>query len=367
MADSTKFKLEQELESLGPALLTRLKAAKDSLDEGDLDALDVMVGNSGTYSFQVKQNDDIDWKSSIPLGSGDKQISLLYTFLALLWHNGKLRKVSHDPTDFLLGWKQTMKEEEPDSKQENYIFLENNGENSADDEEDLTEDGINYLIGPFEIELDREDYNGGLFEYFRKSYKRRAQNFLDSKHLPKARKLSIGSTYYHDVTFLKEVLVKAAASVEEIDFTLSSPEGLEIFRNVYMPKLRRLRLWVDRVDGETEHHSPEFPPPWGDGKGLRYLHANLPRPTLESLLHNNATTLLELHLKVGTADCSMNGWPYRCSDLHELLSCCNGTLRRLVLIRSLYAHTRASCLDQVKAIRQNLPGLIVICESCRSK
>ncbi|KAK3923786.1 60S ribosomal protein L3 [Frankliniella fusca] len=374
MADSTKIILEQELESLGPVLLTRLKAAEDSLEEGDLEALRLMVGNLGTCSFQVKQNDnDSEWKSSVPFGSGDKQSSLLNTFLALLWQNGKLQKVSHDPIGFLVGSKQKMEEEEQDSKLENCIFLENNGENSADDEEALTEDGINYLIGPYEIDLDRQDYYHGLFETHRKSYERRAQNFLDSKHLPKARKLSVKNNCFYDRKFLKEVVDKAAASVEEIDFVVLSLKHLEVFRNVYMPNLRRLSLWVVRIEIETTNPPLVFPSPRLDVKGLRYLHAYLPRPTLESLLHNNATTLLELHLKVGTAYGRWDGWPFSCNDLHELLSCCKGTLRRLVLIREYCthtrdsrlipfrvscAHTRASCQDQVKAIRQNLPGLI---------
>lgn len=201
--------------------------------------------------------------------------------------------------------------------------------------------------------------------------------------------------------FNKAVLEKTAPSLEELDVgEFRDLELLDIIKDISMPKLRRLNVWVRKIglsswrclnnetipflnchhsmqvkfiDEELSKSSLEFAPPAAGHSGLRWLRARLPRKALESLLRANAKTLLELHTDVGTPrgpdpQCRPFEvrWPLSCEDLDAMLvNCGMVSLRRLVLSRGGNHHTRASCAEQARAVRRALPGVIFECEFCR--
>ncbi|XP_026285052.1 uncharacterized protein LOC113211033 [Frankliniella occidentalis] len=374
--ETEKYKLKQALEMIQPVLMSKLQKAKPFMKEGDLEALHRLAEGKGTCYYKFSNN---EWISSIPLESNENLNIFLCTLLAFIWQTHELKQISYDPIDLRIARsKRRIHEEENINERGNEIEEtgneiekrgneENSGDDSEEDEEALSEDGINYLIGPYEIDLGREDTYHSLFATHRKSCERRQRNFLNSKHLPKARKLSGVDIWRYGYKFNKAVLEKAAASLEELNIEDLDVKFIDVLENAYMPKLRRLNLWLRKVDEENDRPPFIFPSPKEGHIGLRYLRAHVPRPALESLLSSNAKTLLEVHLKVGTAHSNWDRWPNSCRDLDKLLECCKGTLRRLVLIRDSYAHTRASCKDQVEALKQNLPGLNVTCEYCCPK
>lgn len=183
--ETEKYKLRQELEMIRPVLESKLQKAKGTLKEGEWEALQLIAEGKGIWSF--KFNND-EWINSRLIESTDEQS--LSSLLVLLWQSQELKQISHDPIDLQIARSKKKIHEEKENETEANIIWGNDEKNSADNSEDdkvaLSEDGINYLIGPYEIDLRRKDQHHSLFEDFRKSCQRRQSHFLNSKHLPKA-------------------------------------------------------------------------------------------------------------------------------------------------------------------------------------
>ncbi|XP_034243710.1 uncharacterized protein LOC117646700 [Thrips palmi] len=410
---SAKEKLKQELHSLGSALVSQFGAARASTNSGDLEALRLLAEGKGTCRFKVE-----DWTEPVHLNGEDDNTALLRIFLLLLWQNGSLEKASYDPEDLriarekvmrvkpsvkqndqsqiadetsiknaqeskievesaeaeeqvkeeLLGCKDQEREEtaEMEVQEEEETLEEDADTKDIPQEVLLAEDGTNYLVGPREIHLMRKDHYHPLFSNYRSSTEIRQRNFLTSKHLLHVRKLTGMDVYDFGYDFCQEVLEKAAPSVEELATRHHRLHELELFHDLQFPRLQRLYIWMDERSNIGDESHFQFPALPEDSVGLRWLRARLPRPALLSLLRNNAKTLAELQVEVGTRSYHPPTFPMQCDDLHVLLADCSlSALQRLRLVRGEGSnHTRADCEEQVGAVRRSLPGVTVLCDKC---